>query len=149
MNIIDIASNAEIIFALQLILAATLGALIGVEREYIGKAAGMRTFSLVTLGSTIFTILSKQGFFMDNYNLDPSRVASGIVIGIGFLGTGIIIFRDSHVEGLTTAAALWAAGAIGMAIGCGYYTLAVIGAVLIIVVLTVAKKVNIEEKRGA
>lgn len=76
---------------------------------------------------------------------DPSRIAAAIVIGIGFLGAGIIIFRDSHIEGLTTAATLWATAAIGMSIGCGLYTLSLIVTFIIIAILIIIKKIKIEK----
>jgi putative Mg2+ transporter-C (MgtC) family protein len=142
----DILAIPEVRFFLQLILAFFLGALIGMEREYIGKAAGMRTFSLVAIGSALFTILSREGFLGIGVGFDPSRVAAGIVIGIGFLGAGIIIFRDYHIEGLTTAAALWSVGAIGMAIGCQFYSLAVIATLIIIITLVFMKEVKVEKK---
>lgn len=142
----DVLTIPEVRFFLQLLLAFFLGSLIGVERERIGKEAGIRTFSLVAVGSTLFTILSKEGFLGIGNSFDPSRIAAGIVIGIGFLGAGIIIFRDGHVEGLTTAAALWSVGAVGMAIGCQFYSLAAIATLIIIIILTVAKEVKVKEK---
>lgn len=114
----------------QLVLAAIIGLILGVEREYVGKPAGMRTYSLVTLGATIFTIISKFGFANSGGDFDPSRVAAQIVTGIGFLGAGVIIFRGVKVEGLTTAAGLWVSAAIGMAVGVGMYDVAIASAVI-------------------
>jgi len=135
----DIFAIPEIQFFLQLLLSFFLGSLIGVERERIGKEAGLRTFSLVAVGSTLFTILSKEGFLGISSSFDPSRIAAGIVMGIGFLGAGIIVFREGHIEGLTTAAALWSTGAVGMAVGCQFYSFAAIATLIIIIILTLGK----------
>jgi len=130
---------------LQLLLAAGLGLVLGIEREYVGKPAGMRTYSLVTLGATIFTIISKFGFSdVAAGDFDPSRVAAQIVTGIGFLGAGVIIFRGVKVEGLTTAAGLWVAAAIGMGVGAGMYGLAIISAIVVFVVMVLLRKFDIE-----
>ena len=110
----------ELDLALRLIMASGIGALIGYERERAEKPAGLRTLPLVCLGSTLFTIVSGYGFGPLS---DPSRVASGIVIGIGFLGAGSII-RGEHIVGLTTAAAIWTVAAIGLAVGVGLYLVA-------------------------
>jgi len=141
---IDIFLNPEIRSLLQILFAFVLGSFIGIEREYIGKEAGVRTFALVCVSSALFTILSREGFLGLGGNVDPSRVAAAIVIGIGFLGSGIIIFRGAQVEGLTTAAALWAAAAIGMAIGCQFYYLATISTFIIFITLALSKKLKIE-----
>ncbi len=135
----DIFIIPEIQFFLQLLLSFFLGSLIGIERERIGKEAGLRTFSLVAVGSTLFTILSKEGFLGISSSFDPSRIAAGIVMGIGFLGAGIIVFREGHIEGLTTAAALWSTGAVGMAVGCQFYSFAAIATLIIIIILTLGK----------
>ena len=131
---------------LQLVLSFFLGAIIGAEREYIGKAAGMRTFSLVAMGSTLFTILSREGFLIENAKTDPSRIAAAIVMGLGFLLAGLIIFKGEKVEGLTTAAALWSTAAIGMAVGCQFYLLAFLTTIFIFLILNVMKKIRLEER---
>jgi putative Mg2+ transporter-C (MgtC) family protein len=115
----------------KIILAVIIGALIGGEREYHNKSAGFRTLMLITLGSTLFTILSSR---MTSPNQD--RIASNIVTGIGFLGAGAIFKDDNRVNGLTTAATIWAAAALGMSIGWGEYALAMGGTLLILVILT-------------
>ena len=115
---------------LKLLSAILIGGLIGAEREYRDKAAGFRSNILITVGATMFTILSMT--------IDPgasSRVASNIVTGIGFLGAGAIMHEHGRVGGLTTAATVWFAAAIGMAIGAGQYPLVVIGTVIVLVVL--------------
>lgn len=119
----------------QVVLSALLGGFIGLEREHVGKSAGTRTYSLVAIGSTLFTIISLKGFGGEGVAIDPSRVAAQVVTGIGFLGAGLIIHRGSHVRGLTTAAAMWAVAAIGVAVGVGFYLEAVFSALLIFFVL--------------
>ena len=125
----------------RLALAATLGAAIGFERELREREAGLRTHLLVCLGSALFTIVSAYGFheFLTSggavVRTDPTRIAAQIVTGIGFLGAGAIIRQGISVRGLTTAATLWVAAAIGMAAGAGYYSGAVLGTVLTLVAL--------------
>ena len=121
----------------QLTLAAVLGMLIGFEREYRGKPAGLRTYMLVTLGATLFTIMSYASLSGDlgRYSFDPSRIASQVVVGIGFIGGGLIFLKGERMEGLTTAAGLWAAAAIGMAVGFGFYAVAVYSTLLVLFVL--------------
>ena len=127
---------SQIFFIGQVLLAIGLGALIGWQREVIGKAAGARTYALVSGGSALFTILSMHAFF----GADTSRVAGQVIVGIGFLGAGLIMHRESHVHGLTTAAGLWVSAAIGMAVGTGYYLLAIVGALIMLAVLMVDEK---------
>lgn len=143
----DFLSSSEFRYLFQILLSIFLGILIGIEREYIGKSAGMRTFALLTLGSTLFTIISREGFsgLELGWAVDPSRVAAGVVMGIGFLGAGIIIFRNAHVQGLTTAAAIWTTTGVGMAVGCGLYYLAIVATFAIFFVLTFLRKIRIEE----
>lgn len=116
----------------QLFLAIILGAIIGVERRLAHKTAGMRTFSLVCMGAALFTIISVVSFedFRNKPGFDPSRIASQIVVGIGFLGAGLIILKESKVKGLTTAAGLWVTAAIGMAVGYKLYAIAIFATVL-------------------
>ena len=117
-------------FVLRLFVAAILGGVIGLEREYRAKEAGFRTHFLVALGSGLFMILSQFGFddVLEHYeqvSLDPSRIASQVVTGIGFIGAGTIIFQKHVVRGLTTAAGLWVTSAIGMTAGAGMYVLSI------------------------
>lgn len=116
------------------VLAAICGAIIGIERKNRSKEAGLRTHLIVALGSALMMIVSKYGFFdVLKYGeaigvtikLDPSRVAASIVSGIGFLGAGTIFVRRQVINGLTTAAGLWATAGIGMAIGAGLYMLGI------------------------
>ena len=106
-----------------LTVAFGLSAIIGFERQYHLKAAGLKTHTLVGLGSAVFTLVSAYGFHLDGMStgapVDPSRVAAQIVSGIGFLGAGVIFVRHGGVSGLTTAASIWVTAAIGMACGAG------------------------------
>jgi len=124
---------------LRLLLAAVLGAGIGYQRERAGKPAGLRTHILIAIGSALFTVVSMFGF---GGQVDPSRVAAGVVTGIGFIGAGVI-FRgmrmDGPVVGLTTAASIWVTAAIGLAAGVGMYLVAVVIAVLAVGVLMLPK----------
>jgi putative Mg2+ transporter-C (MgtC) family protein len=114
----------ELEMILRILLAAVLGAIIGFQREHAGKAAGIRTHSLICLGSALFSVA------------DPSRIAAGVVTGIGFLGAGAIIHREGGlVGGLTTAATIWAVAAIGLAAGIGMYIIATVASVIVLVVL--------------
>lgn len=127
-------------FVLRLFVAAMLGGVIGLEREYRAKEAGFRTHFLVALGSGLFMILSQFGFndvlgHFERVSLDPSRIASQVVTGIGFIGAGTIIFQKHVVRGLTTAAGLWVTSAIGMTAGAGMYVLSIATTVLVLLCL--------------
>lgn len=127
-------------FVLRLFVAAILGGVIGLEREYRAKEAGFRTHFLVALGSGLFMILSQFGFndvlgHYEKVSLDPSRIASQVVTGIGFIGAGTIIFQKHVVRGLTTAAGLWVTSAIGMTAGAGMYVLSIATTVLVLLCL--------------
>ncbi|MFH1759019.1 MAG: MgtC/SapB family protein [Patescibacteria group bacterium] len=123
----------------QLLLATILGGLVGIERELAGKTAGLRTYALVALGSALFSLMSKMAFveYIGLTNLDPARIAAQIVVGVGFIGAGVIIFNRSHVKGITTATGLWVAAAIGMAVAYRFYALAVFTTFLTLVILGV------------
>jgi putative Mg2+ transporter-C (MgtC) family protein len=115
----------------KVVLAGLLGYIIGIERERIGKEAGSRTLSILAAGSALFAILSKEGFLGG----DPSRIAAGMVTGLGFLAGGIILIRQGRVEGLTTAATMWTMAGIGMAIGAGLYSLGILVSIFILLIL--------------
>lgn len=117
----------QIFYVGQMIFAAVLGAFLGWQRVVRGKAAGGRTYALVSTGSCLFTIISINGFSGG----DPTRIAAQVVVGIGFLGAGAIMQRQNSVLGLTTAAGLWISAAIGMAVGIGMYVLALISTIII------------------
>jgi putative Mg2+ transporter-C (MgtC) family protein len=124
--------GTEVIMILRLLLAAALGAIIGYQRERAGKAAGLRTHTLICIGAALFTIASIYGFG----EADPARVAAGIVAGIGFLGAGAIFHREAGiVQGLTTAATIWAVAAIGLAAGAGLYLISAVTTVVVLIVL--------------
>ena len=123
----------------RLALAAALGMVIGIERTYRAKTAGIRTHFLVALGSALFMIVSRYGF---DGTGDPGRVAAQIVSGIGFLGAGTIIMQKHVVHGLTTAAGMWVAAGIGMASAAGLYSVAVISTVLALIGLETVGRLN-------
>ncbi len=118
----------------RLLLAVVLGILVGMEREMVHKPAGLRTHALVSLGACLFTVVS-----IDYFDVDPARIAAGIVTGIGFIGAGSIIAEKGHVHGVTTAASLWCVAAIGLAVGVGAYVLAVVSSALVFGVLWLSK----------
>src|SRR3990167_5786326 len=117
-------SQWEII--LRLTVAVVLGLLVGAERSRVGKRAGMRTYALVSLGAALFIVIAGMVSFKyaDTFVFDPLRVASHVVVGIGFLGAGVIFVQRQVLTGLTTAAGLWVVAAIGVACGYGLYTIA-------------------------
>ena len=124
---------------LRFLLAVALGAGIGYQRERAGKAAGMRTIILVSAGAALFTLVSVYGF--DAEGVDISRVAAGVVVGVGFIGAGVI-FRgrqEEEVAGLTTAATIWVSAAIGLTAGAGMYLISVIAAAVILIILLLPK----------
>ena len=130
--------STELELILRLILATILGAGIGLQRELAGKAAGMRTHILICLGCALFTVVSTEGFLGADF--DPSRVASGVVAGMGFLGAGVIIRgQQGIVAGLTTAASIWAVGAIGLAAGAGLYLISAAAAAIAAIILALPK----------
>ncbi len=139
--------------AIRLIVAAFVSSLIGFDREYKNRPAGIRTHILVCVGAAIITLIQEHLFYdslamiESNPDLAPSvtvdqgRIIAQIVSGIGFLGAGTIIVSNREINGLTTAASLWAVAALGIAIGQGYYDIAFIGTVIILIVLTLIKRV--------
>lgn len=132
----------------RLIIAAVLGAALGLEREYVGKSAGLRTYMLVSFGAALFTILSAEGFsaYQGISGFDPSRIVSQIVVGVGFIGAGLIILQENKIRGLTTAAGLWVVAAIGSAAGLKFYFIAVFSTIFILLVLSGTRYLRIEEK---
>jgi putative Mg2+ transporter-C (MgtC) family protein len=112
----------------HLLFSALLGAIIGIERDLSGRPAGIRTNMIIAAGSCLFTVLSGMGYPGDQN--DQTRIAAQIVSGIGFLGAGVLLKEDRKVLGLTTAADIWLVAAIGMAVGTGWYSLAVTGTLI-------------------
>lgn len=129
------------VVVLRLLVASVLGAAIGYERERRGKDAGLRTHILVSLGSAIFVLAAATS---NMETADVSRVMQGVVAGIGFLGAGAILKqeRDQHVKGLTTAASIWVAAAVGMAAGYGREATAVASTVIALFVLAIVARVE-------
>ncbi|MGZ4508228.1 MAG: MgtC/SapB family protein [Blastococcus sp.] len=123
------SSGGQLALLLPAFLALVLSALIGIERESRAKSAGLRTHTLVGLGAAVFMIVSKYGFGdlinVTGISIDPSRIAAQVVSGIGFIGGGLIFVRRDIVRGLTTAATVWLAAAVGMAAGAGLPVLAI------------------------
>lgn len=125
---------------IRLALATVLGAAIGAERERLERAAGLRTHALVCVASALIMVVSTYGFPLPpndpNGALDPSRIAAQVVSGIGFLGAGVIIFRENTVRGLTTAASIWSVAGVGLAAGGGLYVAATVGTGFMLLILT-------------
>lgn len=124
----------------RLLCALILGLIVGLEREYTHRPAGMRTHILVALGSCI-VMLTSQMIFAQYYPYgatpDPARLSAQVIAGVGFLGAGTILRDGANVKGLTTAASLWGVACLGLAVGGGYYMIALIGTILVILTLTV------------
>lgn len=128
---------------LKLILSAIIGGIIGLEREMAEKPAGVRTNSLICLGSTLIMIVSI--YVHQNYGTqgaDPARIAAHVIAGIGFIGAGVILQSRGSVRGLTTAATIWAVAGIGLAIGCGFYAAALVSACIILIVLLIIGRIE-------
>ncbi|MBU1061768.1 MAG: MgtC/SapB family protein [Candidatus Omnitrophica bacterium] len=133
--------------AIRLITGAILGGLVGLEREkHNKKTAGFRTHIIVCLGSTLIMLTSLYLFELyvaRGVQVDPARLAAGVITGIGFLGAGTIIRSRVSITGLTTAASLWVVSGIGLAVGCGFYMAACITTVIVLMTLHVLRKINI------
>lgn len=133
----------ETTIALRLLLAVILGGIIGLEREYHERPAGLRTHILVSLGAALTMMVSIYGF---GDLSDPARLAAQVIPGIGFIGAGAIMRDGGDIKGITTAATLWIATMIGLAVGNGYYFGAILATVISIVVLTYLR--SVEKKIG-
>ncbi len=131
----------------QLFLSAILGALIGWERESLNKDAGYRTLSLVAVGVTLFTLISQYGFGTAADGIETTRIAAQVVTGIGFIGAGLIIFHHDRIKNLTTAATVWIVAAIAMAVGVGWYLVAILATAISLFVLHVLIKIIPQKKR--
>lgn len=148
MHFIDVIDPATLGMFARLSVAMMCGLLLGAERAISGKSAGMRTYALVTIGASLFVIIAE--LVVDRYavgTFNPLTIMSGIISGIGFMGAGVIIFRDSNVTGLTTASGLWVAAGIGVASGFGLYTLALVTTVLALFVFVILYRVERRIKR--
>lgn len=139
-SLLNLISSSEVNFAgavFKLTLSLLLGAVVGLERRHKGQIAGMRTFALISMGATLAMLVSIYipQEYMGLKNGDPGRIAAQVISGIGFLGAGAIIQMKGSVRGLTTAAGIWMTACIGLAVGAGMYTIAVVACLLIIFVL--------------
>ena len=130
-----------LIIVIRIFLSALFGGLIGLEREIHGCAAGLRTHILVSIGSTLFmlTSLGVAESLAEPASVDPSRIASGVVTGIGFLGAGAIIRYGTSIRGLTTAASIWAVAAIGLSVGTGMYAASGITTLVALAILILSR----------
>jgi len=128
----------------HLVLALVLSGLIGLERQIRRRTAGLRTHILVCLGSCLMMLTSIHVFdiYKNVVPLDPARIAAGVITGVGFLGAGAIMVDRSNIKGLTTAASIWMVSAIGLAVGCGFYSAAIVSTVLTLAVLLVLRYVE-------
>ena len=124
-------------------LAIIFGGLIGLQRERHERPAGLRTHALVCLGATVFTLVSYLGFSQTS-GIDPSRIAAGVVTGIGFIGAGVIFRQGILIKGVTTAASIWISAAIGLALGTRLYYLAIIVTIFGLIILSFLK--NLENR---
>ncbi|MFA6797544.1 MAG: MgtC/SapB family protein [Candidatus Paceibacterota bacterium] len=122
---------------IRLAIAVGLGALIGLERTLAGKTAGLRTYAMVSLGSSLFVIISQIVSSNMNGSFDPLRMASQVIAGIGFIGAGLVIFKDRKITGITTAAGLWVSAGVGMASGFGLYSVSITATVFVMLIFTI------------
>lgn len=120
---------------IRILVATILGALIGFERERSHKSAGLRTNALVAMGAALISVMAISAF-EDNPLIDPTRMISNIIVGIGFIGGGVILQQGVKIKGITTAATLWVVAAIGIAVGMGFYREAVFAVILAYFILT-------------
>lgn len=134
-----------------MVLSMLLGAVVGFERKRKGQTAGVRTFSLISMGATLAMLLSiyVPQEYMGLKNGDPGRIAAQVITGIGFLGAGAIIQMKGSVRGLTTAAGIWMVAIIGMAVGVGMFVLSIVACALILLVLVRLEKVEQRVSRGS
>ncbi|PCI20662.1 magnesium transporter MgtC [Candidatus Wolfebacteria bacterium] len=126
-------------FIFKLFVAMLFGMSIGLERLFAHKTAGMRTYALVSMGAALFVIVSQivSAQYIDITNFDPLRIASQVIVGVGFLGAGLIFFKDEKVSGLTSASGLWVSAGIGISVGFGLYLLALIATLLTLFIFVV------------
>ena len=140
-NGVELTSTTAIV---RIVLSLVLGSLIGIERKRKGQMAGLRTFSLISMGACIAMMLSIY-VCQETVGLlrgDPSRIAAQVISGIGFLGAGTIIQMKGSVRGLTTAAGIWIIATIGMAVGCGLYLISIVATLLVLFILTLLERLE-------
>ena len=138
----EFISDIELEFSVRIIIALILGLIIGIERVRAHKIAGPRTYALVSMGAALLIVTGEIVHETINVDVDSLRIAAQIVVGIGFLGGGMIMFKNGEKTGLTTAAGLWVAAAIGVACGFGFYTLAAVATIATVLTFTVLWKVE-------
>jgi len=132
-------TQLDIVF--RVVVALLIGAAVGIEREYRGHAAGVRTLAMVSVGSCIFTAIGVFAF--PGHVTDPTRIAAQVVTGVGFLGAGAIFRAEDGVKGLTTAATVWVVAALGMSVGFGLYLIATSAAVIVLIGLVLVRPLEI------
>jgi putative Mg2+ transporter-C (MgtC) family protein len=132
-------TQLDVVF--RVFVALCIGAAIGIEREYRGHAAGVRTLAMVSVGSCIFTAVGVFAF--PGHVTDPTRIAAQVVTGVGFLGAGAIFRAEDGVKGLTTAATVWVVAALGMSVGFGLYLIATAAAVIVLIGLVLVRPLEI------
>lgn len=140
--VFDLTQLNVITIIVRVLMAVVVGGIIGFERDIKNHAAGFRTYILVCLGSTM--VMMTNQYISETYQVgDPSRMGAQVISGIGFLGAGtILITNNNHVKGLTTAAGLWSAACIGLAIGIGFYEGAIVGGVTLLIIMTFFQKIK-------
>ena len=144
-------STPEFVFLSKLICSVIAGSAIGLERYQNGHPAGMRTFAIISLTSTLLTASLTEGMYghlMGQGDMGASRVIQGILQGIGFIGAGVIVREGFSIKGLTSAASVWAVAGIGILIGTGDYFLALFGTVLTVFILVAFKEVELTSRRS-
>ena len=138
--------NSEWMYIIRILIACLCGGAIGIERTLRQKDAGFRTHVIVALGAALIIIVSKYGFFdilqFEGLRADASRIASNVVTGISFLGAGMIFVKGTNIKGLTTAAGLWAVGALGLALGIGFYEGALVAFLLFVLTVSILQKIE-------
>ena len=128
----------------RLVIATVLGALLGLERSLAGKHAGMRTYALVSMGSALFTIagVAASFEFLIFPSINPLQLAGFVVVGIGFIGSGLAVFRGDHPVELTTASGIWVVAGVGIAAGLGFESMAIAATIIGILVFSVLARVE-------
>lgn len=131
MHMYTIIDTSTSLIILPLFISLVLGMVIGAERLWAHKTAGMRTYALVSMGSALFVIVSAEmvKYYSGYSGMNPLHIVAQIIVGVGFIGTGLIFTKDNKLMGLTTATGLWVSAGIGMACGLGFYKLAVIATI--------------------
>ncbi len=127
----------ELLMITRILISALLGGILGIDREILHKPAGLRTHILVSVGASLLTMIS-----IFYFSMDYARIVANIIVGIGFIGAGAIIGSRGHVQGITTAASVWIAAAVGISVGVGYYLVATVTTLICLLVLRILRKVE-------